>query len=87
MIDNKRQDKLGKIFVSFFALLIILFGISSLLGGVLNYQNYWGGIVFTPIAIIIGSLFLYIIWFKWKVVKKNNDALKYNSKMDDYKKW
>ena len=87
MIDKKKQDRLGKIFVSFFAILIILLGISSFFNGKLNYSNYWGGVVFAPIAIIIGLLLLYIIWFKWKVVEKNENTSYHNSKTDDFRKW
>jgi len=84
MIDKKKQNKLGKIFVSFFAILIIVFGVLSLFRGELNYSNYWGGIVFVPIAILFGVLLLYIIWFRWKNVEKNENAFNHSSKMDDF---
>lgn len=87
MVDKKKQDKLGKIFISFFALIIIFYCVASLIKDELNYPNYWGGVVFAPVGIIIGLLVLYIIWFRWKDVEKNEDAFKHNSKMDDFKKW
>ena len=87
MIDKKKQDRLGKIFVSFFAILITLLGISSFFSGKLNYSNYWGGVVLAPVSIIVGLLILYIIWFKWKAVEKNDNAFTHNSKMDDFRKW
>ena len=87
MINKKKQDRLSKIFLSFFSVLLISFCVSILVKGELNYSNYWGGVLFAPIGIIVGFLILYIIWFKWKVVEKNKDAFKPKSKMDDYQKW
>ena len=46
------------------SLLIIMLGIATLLHGKIEYSNWWGGIVFAPFAIIIGSLGLLIAAFK-----------------------
>jgi len=50
------------------ALILIVFGVSSLIQGTLNYPNYWGAPVFGPIAILIGILLLIIVIFKEDVL-------------------
>lgn len=37
-------------------LVIVLLGVSALLRGNLHYSNWWGGAVFAPFAILIGSM-------------------------------
>jgi uncharacterized membrane protein YfcA len=49
------------------SLLIVMLGAASLLHGKTDYYNWWGGVVFAPFAIIIGSLGLVIAAFKPKV--------------------
>lgn len=36
--------------------MISMFGVLSLIGGKLQYTNYWGAFVFAPFAILIGGL-------------------------------
>ena len=86
-MTKKRKDKLGKIFLIYSALLIIFYSIVSLMKEEYYYSNYWGGVVFAPIGIVVGLLVLYIVLFKWKEVEKNENAFNKNSKMDDYQKW
>lgn len=47
--------------ISFF---IVMLGAATLFHGKLEYYNWWGGIIFAPFAIIIGSLGLVIAAFK-----------------------
>jgi hypothetical protein len=49
-------------------LVIVLFGVATLFNEKLTYYNSWSGIVFAPIAIIIGALGLIIAIFKSKVL-------------------
>jgi hypothetical protein len=46
---------------------IVLFGVGHLLRGQLGYQNWWGGFVFAPLAIMIGIAGLLIAGFSPKV--------------------
>ena len=49
------------------SLVIVMFGAATLFNGKIDYYNLWGGIVFAPIAIIIGSLGLIIAALKPKI--------------------
>lgn len=44
----------GRVLLILISLLIVLLGVGSLLRGDPNYLNWWGGLVFAPIAIVIG---------------------------------
>ncbi len=46
-------------------LLLILQGISWIVRGNLNYLHYWGGIVFAPLAVLVGLIFVYLVIFQW----------------------
>jgi hypothetical protein len=50
--------------------LIVMLGAATLFHGKLEYYNWWGGIIFAPFAIIIGSLGLVIAAFKPKVFEE-----------------
>jgi hypothetical protein len=47
--------------ISFF---IVMLGGATLFHGKLEYYNWWGGIIFAPFAIIVGSLGLGVAAFK-----------------------
>jgi hypothetical protein len=36
----------------------------------LFYLNWWGGLIFAPLAVIVGIFFLYIVIFKYEKVNK-----------------
>jgi hypothetical protein len=46
----------GRIVLGIVGIFIILFGAGALSKGHLGYENYWGGFVYGPIAIVIGLL-------------------------------
>jgi uncharacterized membrane protein len=50
--------------------LIVMLGAATLFHGKLEYYNWWGGIIFAPFAIIIGSLGLVIAAFKPNVFEE-----------------
>ena len=53
------------------ALVIIGTGLIPLIfKGNLFYSNWWGGLVFAPLAVLIGIFFLYIVLFKYEKVNK-----------------
>ena len=53
--------------VSRLSLLIIMLGVATLLNAKIEYHNWWGGTVFAPFAVMIGSPGLLIAAFKPKV--------------------
>jgi len=87
MLSEKKRERYAIIFISFFAIVLIIIGIASLYSVELNYSNYWGGVVFAPIAIIVALITLFIIIFKRKELKENAEYLDNKSKHDNYKKW
>jgi hypothetical protein len=44
--------------------------IPLILKGDLFYSNWWGGLVFAPLALIIGVFFLYLVLFKFEKIEK-----------------
>jgi hypothetical protein len=53
------------------ALMIIGTGLIPLvLNKNLFYLNWWGGLIFAPLAVIVGIFFLYIVIFKYEKVNK-----------------
>ncbi len=36
----------------------------------LFYSNWWGGMVFTPLVVLIGTFFLYLAVFKYEKINK-----------------
>jgi hypothetical protein len=72
------------------SLLLILTGVAHIVKGSVGWTNYWGGLVFPPVALLFGALLLYITLFRWKkFLSPREDA---NEKApgtfkDDWKKW
>jgi hypothetical protein len=53
------------------ALMIIGTGLIPLvLNKNLFYLNWWGGLIFAPLAVIVGIFFLYIVILKYEKVNK-----------------
>jgi hypothetical protein len=65
-----RQSKRGRIAAIAASLFLIAFGVAMVLGGKLEWQNYWGGLVFAPVAILFGLLLLYAAIFRWDKMNK-----------------
>jgi hypothetical protein len=67
----KTPSSSGRILLAFVSLMILILGGSALLRGNLNYQNWWGGVVFAPFAILIGLAGLSIVVFAPKALTGN----------------
>lgn len=53
------------------ALMIIGTGLIPLtLKGDLFYSNWWSGLVFAPLAVLLGVFFLYIVLFKYEKIDR-----------------
>jgi len=88
---KKRRELLGRLGLGFFGIILVLMGLSSIHKGELNYENYWGGVVFAPVAIIMGILVLIIVIFRWKAMnqmsKNENPSNHKTNKHDNWHKW
>lgn len=51
---------LGGVFGAF----AVCYGMLQIARGNLNYENYWGGLVFAPFMIFLGVMVLYISLFR-----------------------
>jgi hypothetical protein len=83
----KRYSRLGGVLLGVFA---VCYGMLQIVGGKLNYQNYWGGLVFAPFTILLGTLVLYISVFRHDQVAgawrdKKGRAMRFPA--DDFRKW
>jgi len=36
----------------------------------LFYSNWWGGLVFAPLTVLVGIFFLYLVLFKYEKIEK-----------------
>jgi hypothetical protein len=65
---KKQFERSGLVLV---ALMIIGTGLIPMVSkGNLFYSNWWGGLVFAPLAVLVGIFFLYIVIFKYKKISK-----------------
>jgi hypothetical protein len=101
MTANKkmlRPRRLNWVIFALFAFCLIFKGIGALLKGDLGYGNYWGGLVFAPMAIAIGLFSFYIMLFRWRkfsqqpkqlkgrAARRARQAAAYRSTIDDFRK-
>jgi len=63
-MNRKKKRKLIRFTFISIALLFIFFGVTTLMKGNLHYTNYWGGLVFAPVALLIGVILLFVAIFK-----------------------
>lgn len=89
----------GVLVCGFIGLAVVIMGIATLGRGQLHYQNYWGGEVFAPFAIIIGVAFAVVCAWKWKSIVRPSKQLKGKARrdaeraaqtkfpIDSYRKW
>ena len=56
----------------------------------MGWNNYWGGLVFSPFAIFFGLFIIYLAVFRWRKLqetpkdKKGRDIKLF---FDDWRKW
>jgi hypothetical protein len=72
------------------AAFLILYGLAHVVSGRLNYENYWGGLVFAPLTIVVGILLVYIAAFRFDRFgqasrDKKGRAVRFPA--DDFRKW
>ena len=71
MMKTKKtiKERLIRSFAALIALTVIATGARALIKKDLFYDNWWGGLVFAPVTIIIGAFFLFLIIFKWETIR------------------
>ena len=52
----KKLKPAQQVVLGFVGLMILGWGVLTLLGGALHYSNVWGGMMFAPFALLIGIL-------------------------------
>jgi len=75
VLSPKIMKKKKKIFVRsgliLVAFMVIGTGLIPLLAKKgLFYSNWWGGLVFAPLVVLVGFFLLYLLIFKWKKLEK-----------------
>jgi hypothetical protein len=75
-MNKLRSERLGRALFMLVALSVPLLGVRTLLKGDLFYSNYWGGLVFGSLAIVIGLLGLYLAVFRWRKLAPPPERLK-----------
>ena len=89
MNDNSRR-KANRIAVVIAGSILIITGIISIITGQLQYTNYWGGLVFAPVAILAGILAIYIAIYrpsKMNLPNRDRKGRKISNPADEYRKW
>ncbi len=80
---------------------LVLSGLRDILSGDLHYSNYWGGVVFAPLALLIGLAILAALAWNWNTLTESKEEPKLRGRaarlarkaeetrfpIDDYKKW
>jgi hypothetical protein len=70
MTNPPKPYRLQRVIFAVIGLGIVAFGVGTLVNGYLHYQNWWGGLVFAPFAILIGTSALLIAAFRPDVFRQ-----------------
>ncbi len=84
------RDRLLRIFLIVFSILLILMGADHIMRGSLGWKNYWGELVFPPFVVIFGLLLIYVAIFRWRKLPKISENRKgrvSDTVKDDWMKW
>jgi hypothetical protein len=89
----------GALFCGSIGIAVVLMGVATFGRGRLHYENYWGGQVFAPFAVVIGVAFAVFGSLKWRAIVGPSEKLKGKARreaeraartefpIDTYKKW
>ena len=69
-MKKKNKKLVNRITLGFLGIVLIVLGVASLNTGNLHYSNYRGAPVFAPFVILVGSLLIFLVSFKWKKLSK-----------------
>ena len=75
--ERLRQSRWpGRIALTFVGFSLVLTGAAALRTGRLHYQNYWGGSVFAPLAIVVGIMALVVVIVRWRSLNETGPRLR-----------
>ena len=89
-MKKSTRNIIGRITLILFSIILIVTGIAHLIKGSMGWNNYWGGLVFSPFAIFFGLFIIYLAVFRWRKLqetpkdKKGRDIKLF---FDDWRKW
>ena len=88
-MKERNRDFRGRVFFTVMIIVVLARCAYYLVRGDLDYRNYWGGVVFVPVAIPILLLMLLVVWKwgKWKKVRSDKKGNYIKWPGDDWKKW
>jgi hypothetical protein len=66
----------GRLFLLLLGLSLVLGGLATLVEGRVNYRNYWGGLVFAPFGIALGSAVLVVLTMRWNTLNQRDRPTK-----------
>ena len=71
-----RSIWLGRAVLLFIGLSLVFAGLRALESGDLHYPNYWGGLVFAPLALVLGVAVLLLLVVKWRTLNETSPRLR-----------
>lgn len=91
MKRKKRHDLRARIGIGLLGAFLAVLGAAHLYAGKPLYTNYWGGVVYAPLVVIIGIMIVAVVLFRWEKFKsrdldaKGNEGS--NPPFDDWHRW
>jgi hypothetical protein len=74
MIRGNQLKAFLRLFCGIFGVVAILIGIGPMLKGEYSYSNWFGGLVFAPVAIVAGVLMILGAIFNWRSIWDTPDS-------------
>lgn len=65
-MKSNRHHNLYRLVFVILSLVLVLTGIMYMAKGLIGWSNYWGGLVYSPFAVLVGLLLLYVGIFRWE---------------------
>ena len=84
MATNTKKRPFVRAVLILIGLVLIGQGVLSITGGDLNYRNYWGGLVYAPLGILVGAFLIYLVLFRWEQMSKGASI---KNDKDYFRKW
>lgn len=89
-LTEKSKRKANRVAVVIVGAVLLVTGMSALSAGRSQYLNYWGGLVFAPIAILAGGLAIYIAVFRSSMKglpTRDKKGRPIQNPANDFRKW
>ncbi len=92
------SDAVARVVMGVVCLSLVLTGLKASLSDDMSYENYWGGVVFGPVAVVVGLFGLVVAVFLWhqvgnspkklrgRAARKARQAERHRSAIDDFDK-